>query len=113
MPTEYTVPAEGAVSYQHFMVPTDFKEDRYIQAMEARAGNLAVVHHIVIYVREPGRKRSQKLDLGEGLLGALSPGQTPFIAQPGMAKLIKAGSQYSRCTTLRMAKRRRIALTSD
>jgi hypothetical protein len=93
MPTEYTVPAEGAVSYQHFMVPTDFKEDRYIQAMEARAGNLAVVHHIVIYVREPGRKRSQKLDLGEGLLGALSPGQTPFIAQPGMAKLIKAGSQ--------------------
>jgi hypothetical protein len=51
------------------------------------------VHHIVVYVREPGRKRSQKLDLGEGLLGALSPGQTPFIAQPGMAKLIKAGSQ--------------------
>jgi hypothetical protein len=93
MPAEYTVPAEGAVSYQHFTVPTNFKEDRYIQAMEARAGNLSVVHHIVVYVREPGRKRSQKLDLGEGLLGALSPGQTPFIARPGTAKLIRAGSQ--------------------
>jgi len=93
MPTEFTVPAEGAVAYQYFRVPSNFKEDRYIQAMEARAGNLSVVHHIVIYVREPGYKQSKKLDLGEGLLGALSPGQTPFMAQPGTAKLIKAGSE--------------------
>lgn len=93
MPKEFTVPAEGAIPYQYFRVPTNFKEDRYIRAMEARAGNLAVVHHIVIYVREPGYKRPQKLDLGDGLLGALSPGQTPFVAQPGTAKLIKAGSE--------------------
>jgi hypothetical protein len=52
-----------------------------------------VVHHVVIYVREPGYKQPKKLDLGDGLLGALSPGQTPFIAQPGTAKLIKAGSE--------------------
>jgi hypothetical protein len=94
MPVEYTVPAEGAVAYQYFTVPSNFKEDMYVEAMEARAGNLAVVHHIVIYVRDPNKKqRSKKLDLGEDLLGALSPGQTPFRAQPGMAKLIKAGSQ--------------------
>ncbi|HKP84874.1 MAG TPA: cytochrome c [Blastocatellia bacterium] len=93
MPEEFTVPAEGAIAYQYFRVPTNFKEDRYIQAMEARAGNLSVVHHIVIYVREPGYKRPKKLDLGEGMLGALSPGQTPFIAQPRSAKLIKAGSE--------------------
>ncbi len=93
MPTEFTVPAEGAIPYQYFRVPTNFKEDRYIHAMEARAGNLSVVHHIVVYVREPGYKPSKKLDLGEGLLGALSPGQTPFVAQPGTAKLIKAGSE--------------------
>ena len=93
MPTEFTVPAEGAIPYQYFRVPTNFKEDRYIHAMEARAGNLSVVHHVVIYVREPGYKPAKKLDLGEGLLGALSPGQTPFVAQPGTAKLIKAGSE--------------------
>lgn len=94
MPVEFTVPAEGAVPYQYFTVPTNFKEDRYIHAMEARAGNLSVVHHIVIYVREPKpQRRSNRLDLGEGLLGALSPGMTPFIAKPGTAKLIKAGSQ--------------------
>jgi hypothetical protein len=100
MPVEFSVPAEGSVSYQHFAVPTNFKEDRYIQALEARAGNLSVVHHIVIYVREPGQpaaarggRDQQKFNIGDGILGALSPGMTPFIAKPGEAKLIKAGSQ--------------------
>jgi hypothetical protein len=97
MPIEYTVPAEGSVAYQHFAVPTNFKEDRYIQALEARAGNLSVVHHIVMYVREPGeqgrRGRGQQFNIADGILGALSPGQTPFIAKHGQAKLIKAGSQ--------------------
>ena len=100
MPAEFSVPAEGSVSYQHFAVPTNFKEDRYIQALEARAGNLSVVHHIVIYVREPGQpaadrggRNQRKFNIGDGILGALSPGMTPFIAKPGEAKLIKAGSQ--------------------
>jgi hypothetical protein len=100
MPVEFTVPAEGSVSYQHFAVPTNFKEDRYVQALEARAGNLSVVHHIVIYAREPGQQAAQRgqrnqraFNIGDGILGALSPGMTPFIAKPGEAKLIKAGSQ--------------------
>jgi mono/diheme cytochrome c family protein len=98
MPTQFTVPAEGSVPYQYFTVPTNFKEDRYIQALEARAGNLSVVHHIVMYVREPGerarqRGRDKQFNIGDGILGALSPGQTPFIAKPGQAKLIKSGSQ--------------------
>jgi hypothetical protein len=98
MPTEFTVPAEGAVPYQHFIVSTNFKEDRYIQALEARAGNLSVVHHIVMYARDPaeqarGRGQNRKFNIADGILGALSPGQTPFIAKPGEAKLIKAGSQ--------------------
>ncbi|HSB11862.1 MAG TPA: cytochrome c [Blastocatellia bacterium] len=100
MPTEFTIPAEGSVPYQYFTVPTNFKEDRYIQALEARAGNLSVVHHAVIYVREPGQpavgqgqRGQRKFNIGDGILGALSPGMTPFIAKPGEAKLIKAGSQ--------------------
>jgi hypothetical protein len=98
MPTEFTVPAEGAVPYQHFSVPTNFKEDRYIQGLEARAGNLSVVHHIVMYARDPadttgrGRGQTRNFNIADGILGALSPGQTPFIAKPGQAKLIKAGS---------------------
>ena len=92
MPTEFTVPAEGAVRYQNFTVETNFKEDKYIEALEARAGNLAVVHHIVIYARTPGAPRPKRVDIGTGILGALSPGMTPFRAGPGTAKLIPAGS---------------------
>lgn len=92
MPEEFTVPAEGAVPYMYFTVPSNFTEDKYITAMEARAGDLSVVHHIVVYVRDPKEKASRRQDIGTGLLGALSPGNTPFIASPGTAKLIKAGS---------------------
>jgi hypothetical protein len=92
MPEEFTVPAEGAVPYTYFTVPTNFKEDRYVEAMEARAGTLSVVHHIVIYVREPSGAKPKRQDIGTGLLGALSPGMTPFRAEPGQAKVIKAGS---------------------
>jgi hypothetical protein len=92
MPEEFTVPAEGTVPYTYFTVPSNFKEDRYVEAMEARAGALSVVHHIVIYVREPSGERPKRQDIGTGLLGALSPGMTPFRAAPGQAKLIKAGS---------------------
>ena len=91
MPETFTVPAEGTVPYMYFTVPSNFKEDKYIAAMEARAGELSVVHHIVVYVRDP-KERPTKQDIGTGLLGALSPGQTPFMAQLGTAKLIKAGS---------------------
>ena len=93
MPEEFTVPAQGTVPYIYYQVPSNFKEDRYVTAMEARAGDLSVVHHIVVYVREANpTKPKRPNDLGDGLLGALSPGNTPFIAQPGTAKLIKAGS---------------------
>jgi len=99
MPTEFKVPAEGTVRYQYFSVPTNFKEDRYIQALEARAGNLSVVHHIVMYVRDPRQvaqergREGKRFNIGDGILGALSPGMTPFIAKPGQAKLIPAGAQ--------------------
>src|SRR5262245_36067724 len=92
MPEEFSVPAEGALPYVYLTVPTNFKEDKYIAAMEARAGDLSVVHHIVIYVRDPRERRGGRQDIGTGLLGALSPGMTPFMATPGTAKLIKAGS---------------------
>ncbi|MCI0490442.1 MAG: cytochrome c [Blastocatellia bacterium] len=44
VPFEYTVPAEGVLSYKYFMIPTDFEEDRWVQAAQIRPGNRAVVH---------------------------------------------------------------------
>jgi hypothetical protein len=53
MATEYEVPARGEIEYQYFEVPTNFTEDRWMQAGEVRAGDRAHVHHIIVYVREP------------------------------------------------------------
>jgi hypothetical protein len=53
MPEPYIVPAGGVIAYQNFTVPTNFTEDRWIQAIEVRPGARSVVHHILVYVSGP------------------------------------------------------------
>src|SRR5262245_53993999 len=53
MQADYQIPAAGTIDYQYFEVPTNFTEDRWMQAGEVRAGDRAHVHHIIVYVREP------------------------------------------------------------
>ncbi|MGH9937253.1 MAG: hypothetical protein ACREAM_13485, partial [Blastocatellia bacterium] len=53
MPKPYAVPAEGVIDYQYFQAPTNFTEDKWAQAIEARPGARSVVHHILVFCREP------------------------------------------------------------
>jgi mono/diheme cytochrome c family protein len=53
MQEDYALPATGEVPYVYFEVPTNFTEDRWIQAWEVRPGNAAAVHHVIVYVRPP------------------------------------------------------------
>ena len=53
MAEDYPIPAEGTIAYQYFEVPTNLTEDKWIQAMEVRAGNPSVLHHVIIYARAP------------------------------------------------------------
>jgi hypothetical protein len=50
MPVEFEVPAEGEIPMQNFYVPVPFKEDRWVEAVELRPGNPAVVHHSIVNV---------------------------------------------------------------
>src|SRR5215510_9436794 len=52
MPQEYAVPASGVVEYKYFTVPTNFTEDRWIQAAEIRPGSRGVVHHIIVFAQK-------------------------------------------------------------
>jgi len=88
---EVSVPAEGVVPYQYYTVPTNFKEDRWVQAAEIRPGNRGVVHHVIIFVQEPGRTESRPGLRGTHLVG-FAPGEEPVRFSPGTGKLIKAGS---------------------
>jgi mono/diheme cytochrome c family protein len=53
MAEDYPVPASGNVAYQYFEVPTNFTEDRWVQAYEVRPGNRTSVHHVIVYTRPP------------------------------------------------------------
>jgi peroxiredoxin len=97
MPTEFTVPAKmppGGVPYKMFRVPTEFAEDMWVQAAEAKPGNHAVVHHIIVFVVDPtkGRPRGSPDDIGEGFLAAYAPGDMPAVFGPGVAKKIPKGA---------------------
>src|SRR5712691_7030708 len=56
MPTEFHVPATGAVEYQYMKVKANFPEDVWVAAAEMRPGNSKVVHHGEVWVLPPGSK---------------------------------------------------------
>jgi hypothetical protein len=122
MPEAFDVPAQGTIEYQYFDVPTNFTEDKWIQAIEVHPGNRAVVHHVIVFYQEPGKNtRSKPLKFAAGMekpaspaggapktpdpsapkkeerkLGAilvgLAPGTEAAVLPPGTARLVKAGS---------------------
>ena len=51
MQENYPIPASGTIAYQYFEVPTNFAEDRWLQAWEVRPSNRSVVHHVIVYAR--------------------------------------------------------------
>ncbi len=92
MPKAYAVPAAGAVEYQYFAVPTNFTEDRWVTGVEVKPGYRKGVHHIVVYIREPGQTWQQAPTTSD-ILGLYTPGASADVLPPGMARLVKAGSE--------------------
>ena len=91
MEQPFTVPADAGrdgVRYQHFKVPTGFTEDKWIAAMEVQPGNRAVVHHTIVYVAPPGKRRRDDFIF----LSAYVPGLRFDPLPPESAKRIPAGS---------------------
>jgi hypothetical protein len=115
MPVEYDVPAEGVVEYQYFTVPTNFTEDKWVTAAEIKAGNRAVVHHIIVFLYDPKEGPSMpagvranmillppfpkdpkvaqiQQKLGTLLMGS-APGEQAMMEPAGHARLVKAGTE--------------------
>jgi peroxiredoxin len=95
MEKEFTVAAKapkGGVPYQYFGVETNFDEDKWVQAAEARPGNPAIVHHIVVYVKSSDFGKHKEDGPGEGMLVPYAPGDMPEIFPEGSAKKIPKGS---------------------
>jgi hypothetical protein len=116
IPKAYDVPASGTIAYQYFTVPTNFTEDKWLQAIEVRPGNRAVVHHILVFSREqrtPGRLPAytavlpKPIALGQNannsdqsaprkdpdiLIATTAPGTNAMIFESGSAMRVKAGA---------------------
>lgn len=91
-----TVPAKAtrnSIPYKYVLVPTNFDEDKWIQAVEARPGNHAVVHHIIVYMAKGiKRDKSPGDGIGSGLLVAYAPGDLGSVFAPGAAKKLPKGA---------------------
>src|SRR5262249_16692445 len=102
----------------YFEAPTNFTEDKWVQAIEVRPGARGVVHHILVFCREPGEP-AQRHDFAQvapdlraaareqaqsnaprrerqrrrgALIATTAPGANAMIFRPGAALRIKAGS---------------------
>lgn len=94
----FNVPADGADTFQCFVLPLNLEQDSYIRTAEFRPGNARVVHHGVIYVDESGAARRLAANSADGsypcfggprvatsgLLSGWAPGT---ITQPGDPQL--------------------------
>ncbi len=105
VPTPVEIPASGTIDYQYVIVPTGFREDRYVQLSEARPTDRVRTHHIIAFIRQPGSRWFKDAPVGVPFVpdqkGAVVPGEflagyaPGMVAQtlkPNQAKLVKAGS---------------------
>ena len=81
LPVEYKIPADGFVEYEYFEIPTNFTEDKWLQALEVRPGNRAVVHHVIVSVRPPKPERRPAAFQMAGGMG-IPPGQSGGAPEP-------------------------------
>ena len=91
MPQPMPIPAQGTIDYQYIPLPTHFENDRWIQSVEVRPSDPSVVHHAVVYIRDPGSTWTNGPTQSDVLM-VYTPGNNYDVWPAGMAKKIKAGA---------------------
>jgi hypothetical protein len=113
MPRAKQIPAIGDVPYQYVILPTGFKQDRWVRMSEIHPSNRAVVHHAVAYIRAPSSQWLRGAPAGvpfsaddlptpklrqdarwtdSDVLLVYAPGSLPDRWPEDFAKLVPAGS---------------------
>lgn len=89
----FTVPSEGVLDYQEFVLDPKLTHDKWVQAVEIRPGNRAVVHHINVYLRPKGSETGMIFtnEMEDGYLAMTVPGNTVTSWPRGIAKRMPAG----------------------
>lgn len=94
----FSVPAEGIVEYQYFVVDPGFTEDKWVRMAECRPGERSVVHHIIVFMQKPGMEVDPRRGRGEDqdmeLLHGTAPGMPALRLPEGMAIHVPAGTKF-------------------
>ena len=109
------MPARGTIEYENFYIPTNFTDERWLKAIEARPGNRGLVHHILVYYeappdgpravpvlqpnrddnrlprREPGARPARRSEFPSRLLATYAPGTNPQVFPAGTALRLAPG----------------------
>ena len=115
MQEDYSIPAKGTIEYEHFYIPTNFTEEKWLQAIEARPGNRPLVHHVLVYYEappdgprtppvlvpnredsrtprgDPGNRPARESNFVSRLLATYAPGTNPQVFPAGTAVRLPPG----------------------
>ncbi len=83
---EFTVTTGMPDTIQNFIVPTNFKEDRWVTAAEILPGNRKVVHHVIAFIQTP--EMIEQFKKGQGRARALL--QSDVFYRDGTLLKVKA-----------------------
>lgn len=109
MEKPFPVPANAKIDYQYVVIPLNLTEDKWVKMVESRPSDPSVVHHVVVFVRDPKSKwlrdlppqtphaptdnpRANVGGFGNDILHIYTPGNVPDVFREGQAKLIPAGA---------------------
>jgi len=88
----HTVPAEAGDWWGDYIVPSGISTDRYIKAIQTKAGDLRVVHHALTYaVTEPDAPLNDSRE--DAFLNEYAVGKNADVYPDGSGRLIPADSR--------------------
>lgn len=90
LPKPISVKAEGTMPYQMVSVPTEFEDDRWVQALEVQPTAREVVHHVLVFAAAKGQRVGGTE--AQGFFAAYVPGNNTLIYPDGYAKKLPKGS---------------------
>ncbi len=106
----YHLAAEGDDVYRNYVLPYNVDVDKYVRGIEFRAGNRAIVHHIILFLDMSGKSVVlDKADPEPGYsvpgttigvpfqqtlwVAGWAPGNTPRLMPPGIAFKMPKGAK--------------------
>ena len=88
----HTVPAEAGDWWGDYIVPSGLTEDRYIKAIQTKAGDLRVVHHALTYAVTDPDAPAQDAS-GDFFLNEYAVGKNADVYPDGSGKLIEGDAR--------------------